>query len=194
MSTRRWAMVNILSVHVLACGTGGAKLSDAADSATCPSPSEVPLPSCVGSTTVNPNRIGVATVAETSSTNSDGYAFTLYDDGSAEGQVYILSLTRAMSRQACHLPSATPLVVACLDWLAQAGDISQIPTSTCMKSISFGTSTYVCYRGVYSPDLQCVDHVAYPCKDFTYCTSLLGVPAPAYPQQQDGGEQDGLVF
>ena len=189
MSVRRWATVTLLSVHFFACGGGAAKPKDAGDGATtCPGLGEVTPPSCVDSTTVNPNRVAVATVTETRSNNSDGYTFTLYDDGSAEGAVSSLSISRALSMEACHLPNASPLVLACLNWLAQAGDISQIPASdTCGKSISFGTSTYITYGGIASVDLQCVDVTRYPCKDFSYCTSLLGVPAPSYPQQQDGG-------
>jgi hypothetical protein len=199
MLVRRWAAVIFLSLHLFACDDGGAKANKAADGAiTCPSLGQVTPPTCVDSTTVNPNRVAVATVTQTRSTNSDGYSFTLYDDGSAEGGVSSFSISRALSWEACHLPSATPLVLACLNWLAQAGDISQIPVSiNCGKSISFGTFTSITYGGISSIDLQCVDVTRYPCKDFSYCTSLLDAPTTSYPQQQDGGtpgiEVDGGV-
>jgi hypothetical protein len=174
--------------HSVATGDGGGRDAAAEVGVRCPNLGEVPRPSCVELTEVNPNRVALATVTETISTNSDGYTFTLYDDGSAEGAVSSLSRTGGITRAPCHLPPLVPLVLTCLDWLAQAGDISRIPTfNYCPKSVSFGTRTYITYGGSTSVDLQCIDPAQYTCNNFTYCTSLLNVPAILYNQGRDGG-------
>lgn len=167
---------------------GSTPPTDAAGPASCPNLGPVATPICVDAPNVNSSRIAVATVTETSSTNSDGYTFTLYDDGSAEGSVASLSRTRAISREACHLERGTALVLTCLDWLSQADGISKIPvTSLCPKSISFGTRTFITYEGASTGDLQCVDGTQYSCGNFKNCTALLGVPKASYPQTEDGG-------
>ena len=187
-------MVALVCEQLAACGGGGKGPSGPPDSGTgdvvgvnCPSLGEAAYPACVDSGDVDPNRVALATVTETSSTNSDGYTFTLYNDGSAEGAVSMPSRIGAISREACHLPPLTPMVRNCLDWLAQAGDISLIPTYPCAKSISLGTRTYVTYGGISSGDLQCIDTRQYSCTDFGNCTSLLSVPPTVFVQHDGGG-------
>jgi hypothetical protein len=199
MAAHHWAMVVLVCEQLAACGGGGKGPSGPPDSgradvqadspagASCPSLGAAVLPVCVEAGEVNPNRVALATVTETSSTNSDGYTFTLYDDGSAEGAVSMPSRSGAITQQSCHLPPLTPMVRNCLDWLAQAGDISLIPTYPCAKSISFGTRTYVTYGGVTSSDLQCIDPEQYACTDVSNCTSLLGVPPRVFVQPDGGG-------
>ena len=39
--------------------------------------------------------------------------------------------------------------------LENAGPLDQLPARHCMKSVSFGSSTFITYNGVRSPDLSC---------------------------------------
>lgn len=39
--------------------------------------------------------------------------------------------------------------------LKAAGPLNQLPAAPCMKSVSFGTSLFIEYKGVRSPDLNC---------------------------------------
>jgi hypothetical protein len=43
--------------------------------------------------------------------------------------------------------------------LQAAGSLNALPANHCMKSASFGSSLYVEYHGVRSPDLSCPEQV-----------------------------------
>jgi len=42
-----------------------------------------------------------------------------------------------------------------MDDLKTAGPLNELPAVHCMKSVSFGTSLFIEYNGVKSPDLSC---------------------------------------
>jgi hypothetical protein len=42
-----------------------------------------------------------------------------------------------------------------LEDLKAAGPLNELPVKHCMKSVSFGTSLFIEYNGVRSPDLSC---------------------------------------
>jgi hypothetical protein len=52
-------------------------------------------------------------------------------------------------------PAGSPFIIQFMEDLAAAGDVALIPTVTCAKSVSFGSTTEVTAGGRTSGDLQC---------------------------------------
>lgn len=89
---------------------------------------------------------GAAVILNTGSTNTTGYRIVLTRWGSAE---YVWGPRRAT----VHIDRTT---AAKFFADAQAGmPLSKLQAAPCMKSASFGTSTFVWWRGQRSPDLTC---------------------------------------
>lgn len=87
-------------------------------------------------------------IIDTGSTNSPGTNVRLDNSGpnatverrGAAGQK--IKLTEAMCKQM-------------MKDLKAAGPLNELPAKHCMKSVSFGTSLFIEYNGVRSPDLSC---------------------------------------
>ena|SRR5215472_14281551 len=89
---------------------------------------------------------GAAVILNTGSTNAAGYRIVLQRSGSAE---YIWGAQRATS-------SIDPKLASKFFEDATSGmPLSQLRVVMCMKSASFGTMTFVWWRGSRSRDLSC---------------------------------------
>ena len=89
---------------------------------------------------------GAAVILNTGSTNAAGYRIVVQRSGSAE---YTLGAHRATAMIDGSLAAK---------FFADASSgmpLSKLQTAPCMKSASFGTSTFVWWRGQRSPDLSC---------------------------------------
>jgi hypothetical protein len=80
---------------------------------------------------------------------------TITSTGSTNTLPYTLTVTMAVDGSVT--PAALPpsLAVTLFADLDAANPVSSLPQEFCAKSASFGTSTYIQYRGSTSPDLQC---------------------------------------
>ncbi len=91
--------------------------------------------------TTKPTPMQTATIENSGSTNTKGYRIVVSSNGKAtvEGQA-VTALTKIQTTAFFHdLQAAMPL--------------SSLPAGRGMRSVSFGTSTVVTYRGQTSPDL-----------------------------------------
>jgi hypothetical protein len=92
---------------------------------------------------------------QSASTNSASITVVIYGDGSAD------RTTGAQGNLPSPAPmtyaSGSPAVVTFLSDLTAVGDVSTIPTESCGKSVSFGTTTTVTSNGKTSGDLQCAN-------------------------------------
>lgn len=87
-----------------------------------------------------------AVMLVTSSTNTVGYRIVVQRNGDAE---YV----RGNDRATAHLsPAATTQLFSDLE---TGMPLSALPAKRCMKSASFGTSTFVYWRHQRSPDVSC---------------------------------------
>jgi hypothetical protein len=87
-----------------------------------------------------------AVILDTGSTNTIGYRIVISATGAAE---YVQGSNRATAR----VPSA--VAAAFFADLKKGMPLSRLHVAPCMKSASFGTSTYLWWRGQRSPDLSC---------------------------------------
>jgi hypothetical protein len=98
----------------------------------------------------------VASIVYSQSTNTDGWEWDLYCDGSAVEY----TLPRRYGPDPVPVstyydPPGTSWAVQCLAALQALGDVSTIAVDWCSKSVSFGTTTTISYNGKSTPDLQC---------------------------------------
>lgn len=93
-----------------------------------------------------PTTAGEALIVNSGSTNTAGYALRVRTDGTA----MLLQGETARGVQLAH-----DLVDRLFADLRAAGPLDALPRTFCMKSVSFGTTTTVAYRGRRSPDLSC---------------------------------------
>lgn len=89
---------------------------------------------------------GAAVILNTGSTNAPGYRIVLQRSGSAE---YVWGAHRATAT------IGNPLALKFFADAQVGMPLSQLHVAPCMKSASFGTSTFVWWRGQRSPDLSC---------------------------------------
>ena len=87
-----------------------------------------------------------AVMLVTSSTNSTGYRIVVQRDGKAE---YVRGAHRATAQIGEQL--AKQLFAD----LSTGMPLASLPVARCMKSVSFGTSTFVYWRHSRSPDVSC---------------------------------------
>jgi hypothetical protein len=87
-----------------------------------------------------------ALIVNSGSTNRAGYRLRVYADGTTALQQGDVSLRKRVS---------LTLVQRFFGDLRAAGALDALPRGSCMKSTSFGSSTYVGYRGTMSPDVSC---------------------------------------
>lgn len=81
-----------------------------------------------------------AVIENTGSTNTKGYKITVHSGGGAHMDGKALGLPRAMNQKLFHdLAAAMPL--------------TGLPARHGMRSASFGTRTFITYKGQQSPDL-----------------------------------------
>lgn len=99
----------------------------------------------------------LASITNSSSTNTIGYTLTLYSDGSG-----VLRYAEPIIKGQ-HFPAHTFNTQQLAAQLNMVKDVSHIPSSPfCIKSSSFGTTTTITYQGKTSPDLSCADYHATP--------------------------------
>lgn len=87
-------------------------------------------------------------ILDTGSTNALGYRIVVARDGSAE---WVMGSTRQRAQLS---KSTTDTLFADLK---AAMPLSQLQSTHCMKSASFGTSTFAYWEHQRSPDLQCTE-------------------------------------
>jgi len=100
----------------------------------------------------------LAVITNSGSTNIPGYTFTLHRDGSGS-----IAYTNRYAQW--HFDTykdrrfATgALAIRALEaTLIHIGDVSTIPNRGCMKSVSFGFTLTITYRGKTSGDLTCLN-------------------------------------
>ncbi len=86
-------------------------------------------------------------ILNTGSTNSPGYRIVVARDGSAQ---WVMGSTRQSGQLSKESTDAL------FSDLQAAMPLSQLQSAHCMKSASFGTSTFAYWEHQRSPDLQCV--------------------------------------
>lgn len=146
------SLPSIALAAVVALSCGGGTLSVDAGPGVNPSP-------CTTSTR---GRYLAASIRVTPSTNSSEIDVVVYSDGSAERTLGASSPNGGTGLDPAPMsypPGATEVVTFLCD-LQAAGDVSQIPTGNCAKSISFGTETTVTAGQRTSGDLQCLTSAA----------------------------------
>lgn len=89
---------------------------------------------------------GAAVILDTGSTNTSGYRIVVQRDGAAE---YVIDHRRQKTQIS---KTATEAFFTALE---AAMPLSSLASGHCMKSASFGSSTFAWWRGQRSPDLQC---------------------------------------
>lgn len=87
-----------------------------------------------------------ALIVNSGSTNSAGYRLRVYASGWTALQQGDVAVKKRV---------AAALIARFFADLNAAGPLDRLPTARCMKSVSFGSSTQVGYRGKMSPDLSC---------------------------------------
>jgi len=90
---------------------------------------------------------GQVVVTDTGSTNRMGMSITMGSRGHA------LIENRAGTKVKMKL--ASQLHTRLMKDLEAAGPLDRLQVQHCAKSISFGSSTFITYKGVRSPDLSC---------------------------------------
>lgn len=89
---------------------------------------------------------GAAVILNTGSTNSAGYRIVVQANGSAE---YVQGSTRAVA----HVAQA--VVSKFFVDLQAAMPLSRVHVVPCMKSVSFGSMTFLWWRGQRTQDISC---------------------------------------
>lgn len=101
----------------------------------------------------------VAVITNSGSTNTPSFTLTLYPDGSGT-----LTYQKDKDAQRFHrfvdkkFPAGTFDSKQFNAILSQINDVSTIPDHGCMKSVSFGTTTTITYKGKTSGDLSCLSN------------------------------------
>jgi len=101
----------------------------------------------------------VAVITNSGSTNTPGFTLTLYTDGSGA-----LTYKQDLNAQRFHryadkkFPPGTFDSNQYTSILTQINDVSAIPDHGCLKSVSFGTTTTITYKGKTSGDLSCLSN------------------------------------
>ncbi len=110
-------------------------------------------------------------VENTASTNFLGYKLNIFIDGS--GEIYMGDPTMGrISNVPIHTFPKGTFNINLLDYnLTKINNVSIPPTYLCVKSVSFGTSTYLIYRGHMSGDIQCIQN-KYMQNIYNYIDSL----------------------
>lgn len=91
--------------------------------------------------------MGQVVITNTGSTNTVGMSVTMPEKGRT---------AMAESRDTkVKMSVAAELHKQFMKDLEAAMPLDQLPVRHCAKSVSFGTSTFVTYKGVRSPDLSC---------------------------------------
>jgi hypothetical protein len=93
-----------------------------------------------------PTGTRTAQITNSGSTNRAGYTITVSRNGRTALQQGAFPIRRTISARLASRFFAD---------LQAAGDVAKLPDAHCMKSVSFGTSTHVAYRGSVSPDISC---------------------------------------
>jgi hypothetical protein len=93
-----------------------------------------------------PATAGEALILDSGSTNRAGYRLRVYADGWTALQQGDVSIRK-------RVPAS--LVKRFFADLRAAGPLDRITVMRCMKSVSFGSSMQIGYRGKLSPDLAC---------------------------------------
>ena len=106
-----------------------------------PSPSGNPVPGMRV-----PVAAGEALIVNSGSTNRAGYRLRVYDTGWTSLQQGDIPLRKRVS---------LALVKRFFADLRAAGPLDELQVARCMKSMSFGSSTQIAYRGKTSPDVSC---------------------------------------
>jgi len=115
-------------------------------------PTYGPLPEATGSPSPVPAYLrvpdapGEALIVNSGSTNTAGYRLRVYADGTTTLQQGDVPIRKHVSAE---------LVGRFFADLRAAGPLDRLPSTFCMKSASFGSSTRVGYRGATSPDVSC---------------------------------------
>lgn len=110
-------------------------------------------------TTPNPpasqasNNSTLAVITNSGSTNLPGLSLTIHKDGSATVH-YDKGRNQAASDRT--FPAGTLDVAKLTALLNQIHDMNAIPDHSCLKSVSFGTTTTISYNGKTSGDLSCL--------------------------------------
>jgi len=92
----------------------------------------------------------MAVITTSPSTNTAGYRIAIAPDGGADVTV--------QTAEVIHTRVDPDLAKRLYADLARAGALDALPTGHCMKSTSFGTSTWISYHGANSPDVQCAQN------------------------------------
>nr|BBH91126.1 hypothetical protein KTC_58770 [Thermosporothrix sp. COM3] len=99
----------------------------------------------------------LATIIDTGSTNTPGFTFTIYTDGSGS-----IRYEQRPGRNWFRTSTDRDFAAGELDnsslaeLLQQIDDVSTIPDHACPKSASFGTVRRILYQGKQSGDLTCI--------------------------------------
>jgi hypothetical protein len=93
-----------------------------------------------------PATAGEALILDSGSTNRAGYRLRVYADGWTALQQGDVSIRKRVPAN---------LVKRFFADLRAAGPLDRITVMRCMKSVSFGSSMQIGYRGKLSPDLSC---------------------------------------
>lgn len=114
----------------------------------------------------------MATIVQSASTNVPGYRIFVHRND-------LVDMERQGTTTALSI--APHLVTSLLHDLATAGPLDRLPTASCMKSASFGTTLRVSYRGRQSPDLECAQGavVLGLSADVNRIVDALPVPPPS---------------
>jgi hypothetical protein len=112
--------------------------------------------------------VEVARIYLSESTNTPWVQVIVYADASAVRTVgppkagwLVLADGAVVPRGALPwtFEAGSPEIIKFIQDLAAAGDVSAIPIGSCMKSVSFGTTTHLSAGGKQSGDLQCATNV-----------------------------------
>ena len=95
---------------------------------------------------------GAAVILNTGSTNTPGYRIVVSPSGEAQ---YIVDRGTPVRGSI-----STELAFHFFSDLRAAMPLSKLPTEPCMKSASFGTSTFIWWQGQRSPDVSCPGNAA----------------------------------
>jgi hypothetical protein len=90
---------------------------------------------------------------QSGSTNTLPNTFTVYTNGKTE---YMEENTKPFGLHLGNHVKTKLDITKLKSILEQIGDVSTIPTGICGKSVSFGTSTNITYKGKTSGDIQCI--------------------------------------
>lgn len=110
------------------------------------------------STTTNNQDIFLV-IHNSGSTNFPGFTITIHTTGS--GTLVYEKCRYAPERPQCQkenhsFPPQTFLITPIGQILSQIGSLQNVPGHSCMKSVSMGSSTNICYQGQHSGDISCI--------------------------------------